>query len=54
VIRSVDGERWERLPFQLSIDLVGVRATDARSAIVSTRDGRRFETLDGGATWSSK
>jgi hypothetical protein len=54
VIRSVDGERWERLPFQLSIDLVGVRATDARSAIVSTRDGRRFETLDGGTSWSSK
>jgi hypothetical protein len=54
VIRSVDGERWERLPFPLPVDLVGVRATDARSAIVTTRDGRRLETLDGGATWSPK
>jgi hypothetical protein len=26
-------------------------ATDARSALVSTVDGRTFSTTDGGATW---
>jgi photosystem II stability/assembly factor-like uncharacterized protein len=32
-------------------DLSAVKATDARSASVSTVDGRTFSTTDGGATW---
>jgi photosystem II stability/assembly factor-like uncharacterized protein len=32
-------------------DLSGVRASDARTATVSTIDGRTFATTDGGQTW---
>jgi len=51
VLLTVDGETWQRRPFPLPADLVSVRAVDARSAIVTTRDGRRFDTRDGGLTW---
>jgi photosystem II stability/assembly factor-like uncharacterized protein len=52
VLLTTDGERWERRPFPLTVDLVAVSASSARAAIVTTRDGRRFETLDAGLTWS--
>jgi hypothetical protein len=32
-------------------DLSGVQSSDARSATVSTADGRSFRTSDGGMTW---
>jgi hypothetical protein len=54
VLLTTDGERWERRPFPEVIDLVAVAATSARTATVTTRDGRRFETLDSGLTWSQK
>lgn len=51
VLLTIDGETWQRLPFPSPLDLVSVRADDARSAAVIARDGRRFETRDGGLTW---
>ena len=33
------------------LDLASVAATDARIAMVTTVDGRRFRTDDGGRTW---
>ena len=54
VLLTTDGERWERRPFPLSVDLTSVGASSAREAIITTRDGQRFETLDGGLTWSRK
>ncbi len=54
VLLTTDGERWERRPFPLAVDLAAVEASSARAAVVTTRDGRRFETLDGGATWNSR
>jgi hypothetical protein len=54
VLLTTDGERWERRPFPLPVDLAAVEASSARAAAVTTRDGRRFETLDGGATWNSR
>lgn len=54
VIVTTDGERWTTRPFPERVDLVAVEAADARSATVTTRDGRRFATLDGGATWTAK
>jgi len=54
VIVTTDGERWTTRPFSERVDLIAVEAADARSATVTTRDGRRFFTLDGGATWSAK
>jgi hypothetical protein len=52
VLLTTDGERWERQPFPEVVDLVAVAAASARIATVTTRDGRRFETRDGGLTWS--
>ena len=54
VIVTTDGTRWSSRPFPERVDLVAVDAVDARAATVTTRDGRRFATLDGGATWSPK
>ena len=54
VIVTTDGARWTPHPFSERVDLVAVEAADARSATVTTRDGRRFFTLNGGATWSAK
>ena len=54
MLLTTDGERWTLLPFPLAVDLVAVEATSARIATVTTRDGRRFETLDAGLTWSPK
>jgi len=54
VLVTTDGERWTRRPFPLTVDLVAVEASSSRAAILTTRDGRRFETLDGGLTWSPK
>ncbi len=52
VLLSVDGRTWQLRPFPEKIDLVAVQATDAKTATVTTSDGRRFSTTDGGATWS--
>jgi hypothetical protein len=52
VLLSTDGGRFEQLPSPAAVDLVGVRATDARTAIVTTADRRSFRTADGGRTWT--
>jgi len=52
VLLSTDGRTWQRRPFAEAIDLVAVSATDAKTATITTSDGRRFSTTDGGATWS--
>jgi hypothetical protein len=52
VLLSVDGTTWQARSFPETADLVAVQAADARTATVTTSDGRRFSTTDGGATWS--
>ena len=52
VLLSTDGGRFEQLPSPAPVDLIGVRATDARTAIVTTADRRSFRTADGGRTWT--
>lgn len=51
VLLSIDGRGWRRVAFPEMTDLSAVRATDARTASVSTADGRTFSTTDGGTTW---
>lgn len=51
VLVTDDGEHWRRLPFPEAVDLVHIEARDARSAIVTTADDRRFETTDAGQAW---
>lgn len=52
VLRTSDGTTWTRIPFPERADLVAVQASDASHAVVTTADGRRFATTDGGGTWT--
>jgi hypothetical protein len=53
VVLSTDGASWRRLAFpDPAVDLVAVQAFDDKSAIVTAADGRRFRTIDAGATWT--
>jgi photosystem II stability/assembly factor-like uncharacterized protein len=54
VIVTSDSEHWSSRPLPARLDLVVVEAIDARQAIVTARDGRRFATSDGGTTWRTK
>jgi photosystem II stability/assembly factor-like uncharacterized protein len=51
VLVTTDGERWQPRAFPEPVDLVGVTASSDATATVTTRDGRRFTTADGGRTW---
>jgi hypothetical protein len=52
VVLSIDGTTWQLRPFPEAVNLTAVRATDAKTATVTTSDSRQFSTTDGGATWS--
>jgi len=52
VLLTTDGLRFSRVPAPAASDLIGVRATDARTATVTAGDGRRFRTMDQGTSWS--
>lgn len=54
VILSTDGRTFSRVAFPEMIDLSSVSAVDARTASVSTADGRTFDTTDGGASWTRR
>jgi len=51
VMLAADGITFTEVPLSESVDLTAITATDARSAIVTTADGRRFRTDDSGRTW---
>ena len=54
VVRTTDGRNWTQVPFPEPVDLTTIIARDARTATITTRDGRVFATSDGGRTWSSR
>lgn len=51
VMVTADGQAFARVPLPERVDLTGITAVDARSATVTTADGRRFTTNDSGRTW---
>jgi hypothetical protein len=51
VLRTTDAVRFDVTPVPATVDLVAVRAIDATNATVTTADGRRFTTNDGGRSW---
>jgi hypothetical protein len=51
VLRSTDGRTWTGVNIPEGADLVSVEATDASIAVVTTTDGRRYQTSDGGGSW---
>jgi hypothetical protein len=52
VLVTVDGVRFTRVASPVPADLAAVTAADARTAVVTATDGRRFRTTDQGATWA--
>ena len=49
---TTDGVRFDQVPFPEPVNLVGVRATDAESAVVIAADGTEFQTTDRGGSWA--
>jgi Photosynthesis system II assembly factor YCF48 len=61
ILRSTDGATWQQLPSPKQAeqnsqppDWTFVDAHDAQSAVVGTKDGRRFSTTDAGKTWQAQ
>ena len=52
VLVTADGVRFTRTSAPTPANLVSVTATDARTAVVTAEDGRRFRTADQGASWT--
>jgi hypothetical protein len=53
VLRTTDGGTWTQLGSPTSQDLTAIVAVDADQATVTTADGKRYATTDGGRTWRS-
>lgn len=51
VLLTADGVGFARVPIPERVDLTAITATDARSATVTTADGRQFQTGDSGRNW---
>jgi hypothetical protein len=51
VLITTDGTTWQRVTAPDMTDLSAIRASDGRSATVTTVDGREFATTDSGRTW---
>jgi hypothetical protein len=52
VLLTTDGRTWQRLSPPTPADLVAVEAGSDRRAVVRTAAGLRYETQDGGVTWT--
>jgi photosystem II stability/assembly factor-like uncharacterized protein len=53
VLRTTNGGRqWQRASLSQTVDIIAVTASNALDAVVSTADGRRLQTTDGGRTWA--
>ncbi len=53
VLRTTDGNSWSQLGSPTAQDLTAIVAVDADQATVTTADGKRYATTDGGRTWRS-
>jgi hypothetical protein len=51
VLVTADGSIFAKVDLPVRVDVASINATDARSATVTTADGRTFRTDDSGRTW---
>jgi hypothetical protein len=51
--RTTNGAHWKTIKPPEQTDFVHVEATDASIATVTTLDGRKFSTSDGGKSWNN-
>jgi len=54
VLRTTDGELWEKLASPTTENLIFVTARDALNASITSNSGKTFVTTDGGKTWREK
>lgn len=52
ILRTTDGQRWQRVVSPDSaVDWASITASDGLHATVTSSDGRRFTTENGGQSW---
>ena len=51
ILRTTDGEQWEKVFSPAPADWIGIQARDALHASVVTAGRERYTTNDGGKTW---
>ena len=51
ILRTTDGERWEKVSSPATEDWIAVKAQDALRARVFAAGGQAYVTADGGKTW---
>lgn len=51
IFMTRDSKNWTRIRPPAKLDFVGVTATDATTAVVTTSDGRKYATSNGGKKW---
>ena len=51
IIRTTDGEHWERIGAPTTENLTAVSARSAHDVAITTARGQSFTTSDGGVTW---
>ena len=54
IVLTTDGKAWQRVKFPEPVDFTAVSSPDARTATVTTADGRTFGTTDGGRNWTRR
>jgi hypothetical protein len=52
IVLTTNAKDWKRISPPVSADFVAITAEDASTATVTTADGRKFTTGDGGVHWS--
>ena len=52
MLRTTDGQSWQRIHSSKQTDLVVVTASNPETVVVTAKDGRRFSTRDAGKTWT--
>jgi hypothetical protein len=53
VLRTTDGQHWEKVTSPAAVDLISVTAKNAQKATVTAADQRKFKTTDGGQSWEA-
>jgi len=52
ILRTTDGEHWEKVSSPAEKDWISIAARSALAATITSRDSHRYSTTDGGRTWS--
>ena len=54
VLRAKNGSEWKQVTPPVAMDLIAIRALDAKHATVTAADGSTYVTKDGGKSWEQQ